>query len=93
MVTAKHQLSYHDYVQGIHQLTPEELVNLLEYISVTLKQRIGKKPAKHSIMELEGLGAELWEGIDAQEYVRQERASWDESNTSSACRSGSIRLR
>ena len=77
MLAAKHQLSYHDYVQGIHHLSPEELVNLLEYISVTLKQRIGKQPAKHSIMELEGLGAELWEGIDAQEYVRQERASWD----------------
>ena len=71
------KLSYGDYVQGIHQLSPEELVDLLECISATLKQRMGQKLAKHSIMELEGLGAEIWEGIDAQEYVRQERASWD----------------
>jgi hypothetical protein len=69
--------SYDDYVQGIDRLTPEELVNLLECISVTLKQRMTQKPSKHSIMELEGLGAEIWDGIDAQEYVRQERASWD----------------
>ena len=51
-------------------LTQEELVNLLECISVTLKQRIAQKPGKHSIMELEGLGADIWNGIDAQEYVR-----------------------
>jgi hypothetical protein len=34
-------------------------------------------PARHSIMELRGLGKEIWEGIDAQEYVNQERASWN----------------
>lgn len=77
MLARRQQLSYGDYVQGIHQLSPEELVDLLECISVALKQRMGQKLAKHSIMELEGLGAEIWEGIDAQEYVRQERASWD----------------
>lgn len=26
---------------------------------------------------LEGLGKELWEGVDAQEYVKRERAGWD----------------
>ncbi len=30
----------------------------------------------HSIMELQGLGKEVWAGIDAQEYVNHERASW-----------------
>ena len=30
-----------------------------------------------SIMGLEGLGKELWEGIDAVEYIRRERDSWD----------------
>ena len=28
-------------------------------------------------MELEGLGKELWQGIDDQEYVDRERESWD----------------
>ena len=30
-----------------------------------------------SIMELEGLGADIWKGIDAQDYVHKERESWD----------------
>jgi hypothetical protein len=31
---------------------------------------------EHSILELEGLGAEIWEGIDAQEYVNALRDEW-----------------
>jgi plasmid stability protein len=30
-----------------------------------------------SIMGLEGLGKELWEGIEAAQYIREERDSWD----------------
>ena len=32
--------------------------------------------SQHSVLELKGLGKEIWEGIDAQEYVDQERRSW-----------------
>ena len=30
-----------------------------------------------SILELQGLGKEIWQGIDAQEYVDRERSSWN----------------
>ncbi len=38
---------------------------------------------KHSIMELEGLGADLWRNdqgnlVDAQEYVNDLRREWDD---------------
>lgn len=33
---------------------------------------------EYSILELAGLGREVWEGIDAQEYVNQLRDEWDE---------------
>ena len=77
MLANPKSLSYSDYVQGVRNLNPQELVNLLEVISGTLKTIMTPDHAKHSIMELEGLGAEIWEGIDAQEYVRKERESWD----------------
>ena len=32
---------------------------------------------KRSILELKGLGKEIWEGTDAQEYVEGERRSWN----------------
>ncbi len=33
--------------------------------------------AKRSITELRGLGKEIWQGIDAQEYINQIRSEWD----------------
>lgn len=36
-----------------------------------------ESPPRHSIMELQGLGKELWKGIDAAEYIRREREEWD----------------
>jgi len=34
------------------------------------------KPKSYSDA-LEGLGREIWEGVDPLEYIRKERASWD----------------
>ncbi len=33
--------------------------------------------APRSIMELQGLGKECWQGLDPVAYVRAERDSWD----------------
>ena len=55
---------------------PEQL-QLLEDLTRMVRRRVSYKPKTYSIMELEGLGAEIWQGIDAQAYVNQERASWD----------------
>ena len=35
------------------------------------------EPEPLSLLELEGLGQELWVGIDAGEHVAAERESWD----------------
>jgi hypothetical protein len=34
-------------------------------------------PKPLSILELQGLGKEVWQGIDAAAHVRRERESWD----------------
>jgi plasmid stability protein len=30
-----------------------------------------------SVLELRGLGKEIWDGIDAADHIRRERESWD----------------
>lgn len=77
MTTKKESLTYNDYVRGIQDLRPEDQLSLVEIISAGLKKTLMKKRAKHRITEIEGLGADIWKGIDAQEYVRKERESWD----------------
>ena len=37
-----------------------------------------QKPGKRSILELRGLGKEIWEGVDAQEHVEGLRKEWDQ---------------
>ena len=67
---------YQDIRRQVENLTPDEQLRLLEELAAIVRRRILLKP-KRSIMELEGLGKETWQGLDAQEYVNQERASWN----------------
>jgi len=77
MATKKVSLRLDDYVRGIEGLRPEEQLTLIEIISVKLKKALRQKKRTHSVMELEGLGAHIWKGMDAQKYVNEERESWD----------------
>ncbi len=66
---------YQEILQQIGKLSPGEQREVLAEL-----RRRSNQPAPaaeaHSILELEGLGAEVWHDIDAQEYVRRERGSW-----------------
>ena len=62
------------YIQ-IRQLLPylsyEEREQLIEEIN-----EMNKEEKSHSILELEGLGADIWAGVDVQRYIDKERESW-----------------
>lgn len=77
MATKKVYLHFEDFVRGIERLRPDEQLSLIEFISARLKTNFKRKKPKHNIMELEGLGAHIWKGVDAQQYVNEERKSWD----------------
>ena len=77
MATKKLILRFEDYVKGIKGLRPDEQLNLIEILSARLKTNLKRKKVKHSVMELQGLGAHIWKGVDAQQYVSKERKSWD----------------
>lgn len=56
------------------ELSPEQQTRLAEKLAQHAARKIG---TKHSILELDGLGKEIWEGIDPDEYVAKERDAWD----------------
>ena len=62
-----------EQVQRLSPIEQEEL--LAELLRVVHRSKI--EPNGRSILELEGLGGEIWSGIDAQQYVRRERNSWN----------------
>ena len=64
-----------DYIDKIKKMKPEEQLDLLEALNVAVKNSNSNK--KHSILELEGLGSEIWQNVDAKQYVAEERDSWN----------------
>ena len=65
------------YAQHIRPLPPSARLRLIELLAHDLAEATDAPPAKRSILELEGVGAELWQGIDAQQYVNALRDEWD----------------
>ena len=66
---------YEDVLNLARRLDPAQQLRLLEALAKSVRQQIAPQ-TKRSILELQGLGKEIWRGIDAQAYVRQERAAW-----------------
>jgi len=57
-------------------LSRQERKELMKLLVDTLDDSEGET-TEHSILELAGLGKEIWEGVDPQEYVNQLRKEWD----------------
>jgi len=64
------------YKQYIKPISITEQLELIALISKKLLVRTDVKEEKRSLLELEGLGAEIWEGVDAQQYVDDLRNEW-----------------
>jgi hypothetical protein len=70
--------NYQELLEQAKNLTPEEQLKLVENLSILIRQQLKMTPKpKRSILELRGLGKEIWGNIDAHEYVNQERDSWN----------------
>ncbi len=76
-------MSTYDYREVLNKvlnqiqcLTPEDQLRLLEDMLASIRLHTSAR-RKHSIMELEGLGKEIWEGINVEKYIDDERNSWD----------------
>ena len=55
------------------ELSQDQMQRLVEELAQRAAQKNGQQ---HTIMELKGLGKEIWKGVDADEYVAKERDSW-----------------
>jgi hypothetical protein len=55
----------------------DEQTKLIKMLVDVVAKPIAGSSKQRSLLELEGLGAEIWAGIDAQEYVNQLRDEWD----------------
>lgn len=67
----------YDQVKRLVQaLAPAEQLRLIAELAGSLSGEIGRQP-RRSLLELQGLGKNVWESIDVDEYLRRERSSWN----------------
>jgi hypothetical protein len=67
---------YIEAMKLVLQLEPLDQLRLVAEVASLVQSRLMPKPPR-SIMELEGLGKEIWQDVDVDEYIKEERASWD----------------
>jgi plasmid stability protein len=65
-----------DLYEILRQRATEEHRSVAQQVTHLLHQLLTTAPTR-SILELRGLGKEIWKGIDAAEHIERERASWD----------------
>ena len=63
----------HDILDQIKHLPLADQKKLAQGLAEVIAR---SSQPRRSILELRGLGKEIWEGVDPQEYVRQERDAW-----------------
>ena len=68
-------VAYAEVLDKARRLPLADQMRLLEELTRLVRHAAAQ--SERSILELQGLGKEIWQEIDAQEYVNQERASWN----------------
>jgi hypothetical protein len=73
--------SYETVLREVESLSQTEQLRLVTQVSARLRGRASAESSGResptSILDLQGLGSDIWQGQDAQDYVNHERSSWN----------------
>ncbi len=67
---------YEQILSDIQALPLPEQLRLLEQTASLVRNKAASLSKTRSIMELKGMGKDIWEKIDVDKYIAEERASW-----------------
>jgi len=68
--------SYEHILREVESLSREDQLRLMSDLAKYVRSH-DQAETPSSILELQGLGKDAWRGIEAQEYIDRERASWN----------------
>ena len=66
-----------DLYEHLRMIADQEQRSISQEVIHLLRQAV-KNKEKRSILELRGLGKELWKNVDTADYIDHERQTWDE---------------
>lgn len=67
---------YDAHVRGLPRDVQVQLVAVIAD-EASLYNEPGTTPRSPKLLDLAGLGAQIWQGVDAGDYVRELREEWD----------------
>jgi hypothetical protein len=73
-----HTATLKDAMRISEQLSPADQLRLIHWLSVRLRDQVTASEKPVDLLASAGLGAEIWQQIDVEAYIRQERASWED---------------
>jgi len=59
------------------QLSPANQLRLIGLLSERLRAEVERGAARMDLLATAGLGSELWQQINVEAYLHEERASWE----------------
>lgn len=65
-----------DLYERLREASARERRSIAQQVVHLLDQALQEERV-HSLLELKGLGKELWNDVDAPEHVRRERDAWE----------------
>jgi hypothetical protein len=69
-------IPYEHVLRNVESLSRAEQLRLISELAENLRVEAAPE-TRTSILDLQGLGKEIWQGTDAQDYVDRERESWN----------------
>jgi hypothetical protein len=67
---------YESAKRSVQALGPADQLRLIAELAASLRGEVDREP-RRSLLEFQGLGKSIWQGIDVEEYLRRERTSWN----------------
>ena len=67
---------YDQAKRSVQALGPADQLRLIAELAGRLSGELDLQP-RRSLLELQGLGKGIWQGVDVDEYLRRERSSWN----------------
>jgi hypothetical protein len=67
---------YDEAKRSAQALGPADQSRLIAELVVRLSGELDRQP-RRSLLELQGLGKGVWQGVNVDEYLRRERSSWN----------------
>ncbi len=66
---------YESAKRSLEALGPADQLRLVAEIISRMSGELSQQT--RSLLDLEGLGQELWQSVDVEDYLRRERSSWN----------------